>query len=504
MKTKILAIALILAQAIFISSCKEEAVDPPDISLPQMLVIVEGNTDQITAVMMVTLSKPYDKQVSLKWSTSDGTAIAGEDYVGVTNSLLVFEPGETLKNIEVKIMNDGQFEQDENFRVTASDAVNAGLIKNTTEILITNDDPFMPVVNIGAVTKVTEGNATPQKAKVTVILSAAYDKEVSLKWSTADGTAKAGDDYTAVINGSLVFAPGEIQKYIEVPLVNDLDLEFNDSLSVTVNEVTNATLGNGRSRIIINNDDTFTPEIASDGPITPATYPGMRLVWGDEFDGNFLNQEWWTYELGAGGWGNNELQTYTNLPANSFVNGGKLSIVAINNYGNYTSARLVTKAKKEFKYGRIDIRAKMPYGLGIWPALWMLGANINQVSWPGCGEIDIMEFLGHEVWKVYGTAHYNDGGHQYKGGNFSLPTGQGFNDKFHVFTILWQENSIIWYVDYQKFYEVTQANVKFDAFNLAQFFIFNVAVGGNWPGKPDATTVFPQTMQVDYVRVFQP
>ncbi len=504
MNTKNLFLSLVFAQSIFIGSCKKDVASPPDISLPQKIATNEGTAVQLTAILEVTLSAKSDKQVSLKWSTSDGTAKAGSDYVLVSNSILVFEPGETVKSIEVQIVNDQLFEPDENFYVTASDATNAGILKNRTEIVITNDDPFMPVVNIAAVTKVTEGNATQLNAKVTVILSAISDKEVSLKWSTADGTAKAGDDYTAVSNGNLVFAPGEIQKYIEVPIVNDLIFEFNDSLSVTVNEVTNATLGNGHSKIIINNDDTYTPEMAYDGTITPANYPGMQLIWSDEFDGNFLNPDWWTYELGAGGWGNNELQTYTNLAANSYVGSGKLNIIATNNYGNYSSARLITKGKKEFKYGRIDIRAKMPYGQGIWPALWMLGANINQVSWPGCGEIDIMEFLGHEVSKVYGTAHYNDGGHQSKGGSFVLPTGHGFNDEFHVFTILWQENSLIWYVDYQKFFEVSPATIKFDSFNLAQFFIFNVAVGGNWPGKPDATTVFPQTMQVDYVRVFQP
>jgi beta-glucanase (GH16 family) len=115
-----------------------------------------------------------------------------------------------------------------------------------------------------------------------------------------------------------------------------------------------------------------------------------------------------------------------------------------------------------------------------------------------------MEYLGHDVDKVYGTAHYDDGGHQSKGGNYSLPNGQGYNDQFHVFTIIWQEGSINWYVDYHPYFEANSTTINFDAFKLSQFFIFNVAIGGNWPGAPNASTVFPQTMTVDYVRVFQP
>ncbi|MEI6062716.1 MAG: family 16 glycosylhydrolase, partial [Bacteroidota bacterium] len=371
-------------------------------------------------------------------------------------------------------------------------------------VTITNEDAFNPVLSVAAVTKTNEGNATQLMAKVNVTLTPASDKTVTVKWSTSDGSARAGDDYVAETGATLVFAPGETQKYIEVKLVNDLVFEFNDSLLVNVDEVTNASYGNRHAKILILNDDTYTPEVAADGPITPDTYPGMQLVWSDEFNASTVNMENWSYEIGGGGWGNSELETYTSLGDNSFVADGKLNIVATKNYSGYYSARMVTKGKKEFKYGRIDIRAKMPFGQGIWPALWMLGSNISSAGWPRCGEIDIMEYLGHDVTRVYGTAHYDEGGHKSQGGSYVLPNGQGYNSQFHVFTILWQENSIIWYVDYQKYFEVTPANIKFDAFNLAQFFIFNVAVGGVWPGNPDGTTVFPQKMQVDYVRVFMP
>lgn len=489
---------------LFTSSCKEsEEQVTPDISLPATLNSQEGTAQQLKATIAVTLSQSTDQQVSFTWSTSDGTAIAGEDYTAVTGSIVAFAPGETTKNIEVVLANDSTYEPDETFFVTISEVKNAIVTVYRTMVTIANDDAFNPAVKLVSLTKVTEGTLTPATAKVSVTLTPASDKPVTVKWSTSEGSAKSGDDFIAASGATLVFAPGEVNKNIEVQLVNDSYLEFNDSFFILVDEVINATYVEKETKVEITDDDTFTPELVSDGYITPDTYPGMELVWTDEFDGNAINYDWWTHELGAGGWGNNELQTYTNSPANSSVADGKLKIVARSDYGNYTSARLVTKGKKEFTYGRIDIRAKMPFGQGIWPALWMLGGNISQVGWPKCGEIDIMEYLGQDVKKVYGTVHYDDGGHKYIGGSYTLSGSQGYNDQFHVFTIMWQENSITWYMDYKQYYEVTSSTIKFDSFDLQQFFIFNVAVGGNWPGPPNSSTIFPQTMTVDYVRVFQ-
>ena len=140
----------------------------------------------------------------------------------------------------------------------------------------------------------------------------------------------------------------------------------------------------------------------------------MTLVWSDEFDGTEIDMNNWTHELGATGWGNNESQEYTANEANSFVEDGNLFIVALQDGAGYTSARMITKDKQEFAFGRIDIRAVLPYGQGLWPALWMLGANFGETSWPGCGEIDIMELLGHQPNYVHGTAHWgaiSGGGH---------------------------------------------------------------------------------------------
>ncbi|HPH46598.1 MAG TPA: glycoside hydrolase family 16 protein, partial [Chryseolinea sp.] len=211
---------------------------------------------------------------------------------------------------------------------------------------------------------------------------------------------------------------------------------------------------------------------------------------------------------GSGGWGNNELQYYTN--ANTIMQDGYLTIKAkketMGGY-NYTSSRIITKGKQEFKYGRIDIRAILPKGQGIWPALWMLGSNISTVGWPKCGEIDIMEMIGggaNRDNRVYGTVHWdNAGAYASYGGNKTLSEGI-FADKFHVFSIVWNEEEIIWYLDDVQYHVISLEPAELSEFKSDYFVIFNVAVGGNWPGAPDATLIFPQRMIVDYIRVFQP
>lgn len=360
------------------------------------------------------------------------------------------------------------------------------------------NQPELPELTVFG-TEVFEGNSGTTKANFSLNLSRITTQDVSVTISTLDGTAIAGKDYTAVTGMTVTIPAGELSKKVEVLIHSNQNMEFKRSFSVKVENVINATLINERANITIKDDDTYTPSSDAEGVITPDTYPGMTLVWSDEFSGTQLNTEFWKYEKGAGGWGNNELQEYTDSPNNVFLENGRLYIRAVKDAnGKYTSGRIITSGKKEFKFGRIDIRAKMPVGKGIWPALWMLGSNISTAGWPACGEIDIMEYLGHETNKVYGTAHYDESGHKSNGSSYTLSSGN-FSEKFHVFTLMWQENSMVWYVDYQKFFQFD----RWVPFNNPFFFIMNVAVGGNWPGSPDQTTVFPQTMVVDYIRVFQ-
>ena len=236
----------------------------------------------------------------------------------------------------------------------------------------------------------------------------------------------------------------------------------------------------------------------------------MTLVWGDEFDTpGAPDPSKWTYDLGNGnwGWGNNELQNYTNSPENVKVQDGRCYIFARND-GGYTSARLKTQGIYDFQYGRVDIRAILPIGQGIWPALWMLGSDIDQVGWPACGEIDIMELVGHQPRLVHGTVHWgpNNEERQYNGVIApALEFPETFADEFHVFSLEWQEDEIKLFLDDQHYHTITPLNMNGYEypFNDAFFFIMNVAIGGNWPGDPDDTTPFPGFMAVDYIRVFQ-
>jgi len=249
-------------------------------------------------------------------------------------------------------------------------------------------------------------------------------------------------------------------------------------------------------------------DIPATGFTSPTSYPNMSLVWEEDFSASTIDQSDWTFEIGNGtnGWGNNELQYYR--ADNAYTQDGHLIIEAkeesFQGY-DYTSTRMITRGKKEFQYGRIDIRAALPEGQGIWPALWMLGSNFNSVGWPASGEIDIMEMIGGSGREntVHGTVHWqHDGQHANFGGDVTLPSGT-FNDEFHVFSIVWTSSRITWYMDNQEYHAIDTTPAQLSEFRNSFFFIFNVAVGGNWPGAPNSTTTFPQYLIVDYIRVFQ-
>jgi beta-glucanase (GH16 family) len=229
----------------------------------------------------------------------------------------------------------------------------------------------------------------------------------------------------------------------------------------------------------------------------------------DEFDvAGTPNDKIWGYDIGTGtnGWGNNELQYYTDRTSNVEVKDGMLKITAIKeDYEGaaYTSARLLTKGKFDQKYGRFEARMKLPWGQGMWPAFWLLGADFDSVGWPHCGEIDVMENRGAEPTQVSGTVH----GPGYSGDNpvtkeYVLPNGR-FDTEFHVFGIEWGEDYINYYVDDVLYNQITPADVNGEwVFDQPFFIIINLAVGGNFGGPPNDATVFPQEMLVDYVRVY--
>jgi beta-glucanase (GH16 family) len=237
--------------------------------------------------------------------------------------------------------------------------------------------------------------------------------------------------------------------------------------------------------------------------------PGWTLVWQDEFDGKELNPQNWNYDLGGNGWGNREAQAFTNRPENVRVQDGMLVIEARQESEpiagrNYSSARVKTEGLHDWKYGRIEARLKLPQGQGIWPAFWMMGEDYEQKGWPACGEADIMEFIGSEPDLIHATMH----GPGYSGssgiGTSLATSAESLKNDFHVYAIEWDENEIRWYFDGQQYFKRTPQEVPGEwVFNHPFFILLSLSVGGNWPGYPDSTTVFPQYLFVDYVRVYQ-
>jgi beta-glucanase (GH16 family) len=258
----------------------------------------------------------------------------------------------------------------------------------------------------------------------------------------------------------------------------------------------------------------FVSAQTSAAPTGPS---GWTLVWSDEFNspnGSPVDSSKWVSETGGGGWGNNELETYTNRTQNAYQRDGNLVIKVIAEKftasdgiaRDYTSARLKTQTKFSQAYGRFEARIKITRGQGIWPAFWMLGDDIEKNPWPNCGEIDIMENIGREPSIIHGTIHGPGYSGQFGiGSPFSLPEPQRFADDFHIYAVEWEPNVIRFYVDDHLYATRTPADLPKGAkwvYDHPFFLLLNVAVGGAWGGLPDATTILPQTMLVDYVRVY--
>ena len=267
----------------------------------------------------------------------------------------------------------------------------------------------------------------------------------------------------------------------------------------------------------------LAPTATSPAPTATPSSP-WKLLWSDEFAGPrdaLPDTARWKFEVGGGGWGNRERQFYTSGPSNASLDGNGALLIAARKttplqardllcwYGDcgYTSARLQTSETFTFTYGRVEARMRLPQGQGLWPAFWMLGADIRSIPWPGNGEIDIMENVGKDPETVVGTIH----GPGYSGGKgiglrYFQPEGKAFHEAFHVYAVDWRPDEIRWSVDQTTYFTATPALLPSDTrwvFDHPFFILLNVAVGGPWPGDPDDTTVFPQIMTVDYVRVYE-
>ena len=359
----------------------------------------------------------------------------------------------------------------------------------------------IPAISINNVTQVRDTSATSTYI-FAVSLSQQTTDTVTIQYQTADSSAFAGKDYTAA-SGSLVFLPGNSVQALKISVTPSNLRSANTIFLVKLS----TTEGDGIIQNEGNNLGTDTT-----GYQTPTSYVGYNLAWSDEFTESAINTNYWQYDLGNGGWGNDELECYTDSNA-SIANGylviqAKQQTVTYNGVtSNYTSSRMNTAGKFSFQYGRVDIRAKLPVQPGMWPALWFLGNDFGSVGWPACGETDLMELVGSNPHLVTGSIHWLEAGNQEGTLNntYILPNGADYSQKFHVFSLVWTPAQISMYVDDMLYMTESSSSISSGTwpFNQPQFLIVNVAVGGDWPGSPTAATVFPESMYVDYVRVFQ-
>jgi beta-glucanase (GH16 family) len=380
---------------------------------------------------------------------------------------------------------------------------------SSTDTTLQDASPTISISN----TSNAEGNSGTTAFNFSVKLSKATTIAVTASYSVTAGLAKEVLDYNIPSVTTINFAVGEIEKNITINIIGDDIKEGDEDFTVTLTSATGAKISAGSATGTIMNDDTKVP-FTNAGFSTPTSYPGKTLVWSDEFNGTALNTTTnWSYDIGTGcpnlcGWGNNELQYYTNSPDNVFLQDGSLIIESKKQSiggKDYTSGRVKTDAKQSFKFGRIDIRAISPAGRGIWPALFMMPQNNVYGTWPNSGEIDLMEVKGHDMKTAYQTVHFGPGPPSTFISKTYTLTNQNFNDSFHVYSMDWKMDTMRLMIDNIEVNKVVRSNLGASTypFNENFFFILCTAVGGNFPGAPDATSTYPQWLIVDYVRVFQ-
>ncbi|MDZ7604449.1 MAG: family 16 glycosylhydrolase [Cyclobacteriaceae bacterium] len=291
-----------------------------------------------------------------------------------------------------------------------------------------SDDPVKvtPTVQLSD-KEIMEGDAGGVTLNFSVKLQEAVDTDVLVSYDTDDGSAFQNLDYVKK-SGSLTIPAGSVEATLSIEIKSDQIKEGNEVFRLKFDVDPGVTMQKSTATITIINDDSDLPYTTEDYT-TPAAYEGWTKTWADEFEAASINSTWWTHEIGGGGWGNNELEYYTASPENSRVDDGSLIIEARNDTWDgqhqYTSARMITKGKKSFGSSRTDIRARLPYGQGIWPALWMLGNSIDTKSWPACGEIDIMELIGKQPATSHATVHWGSdfANHKYIGNSYILGDG---------------------------------------------------------------------------------
>ncbi len=454
-----------------------------------------GVTEGRAASVSVRLSKASEEPVTVSYATADGSAIAGRDYLPAEGTL-TFAPGVIEQRFSVSTIDDGKREGGKTVLLTLSDPAGAefGFVR-TARIDIRDDETFDPAL-------LDDFERDPY-----LFDGSAHTTLSSREIPAGDSLALPGQgDYERVlVADSVGRRPFSVTRAYATPQ----DWSGATGLSFWL-------YGHGTGKkLTVTLRDNRAPD---PGP------NGWRLLWSDEFNGRAgtpPDSSVWGYEIGDGtvngipGWGNSELEYYTDSTENAAHDGRGNLVITLREadpdsglvcyYGpcQYTSARLLTQHRFEFGYGRVEARIKVPEGAGIWPAFWSLGNDIGEVGWPQTGEIDIMEFVGREPTTVFGTIH----GPGYSGGDIfggTYEVGEPVGDRFHTFAIEWQPDLIVWYTDGIEYHRATPADVAPDewVFDHPFFLLLNVAVGGNFGGPVGPDTTFPQSMTVDYVRVY--
>lgn len=476
-------------------------ITPPPVEVRvQLSAAAYEGTEGSTAAITVTLNTTSSLPVSVTYTTLGGSATPGRDYLPAAG-MLVFAPGSTLQTFDLVTLADNKYEGNENVQILLSQPVNAifGPVKQAA-LAIGDDDPFDPYL--------LDDFETPPYL---------FYADGNLLLSTLEITAS-----------SPLALPGQ-GTYETILAVDLAPSEALDRFGTTFAQSQDWSASDGLSFWYYGTDSgqEITVTLQDNRASEPAP-AGWELAWSDEFSGTAgtaPDAAHWTPEIGDGtlngnpGWGNAEREYYTGDPENVAMDGsGNLVITAreVNTattnlqcyYGpcEYTSARLISAGKAEFAYGRVEARLKLPYGPGIWPAFWMLGNDIDQVNWPQSGELDIMENIGREPNTVHGTVH----GPGYSGGD-GIGGGYTITDAlsadYHVYAIEWEPDRIRWFIDETNYFTITSSDIPTGTewvFDHPFYLIMNVAVGGYWPGYPDPTSTFPQSLYIDYVRVYQP
>ena len=445
-----------------------------------LIRVSEGESVEV----VVMLNEASDVDVQVNYSVEDVTAQAGRDYE-TQSGVLTFSAGVLEQSFTINTLEDGKFEGEEGLKLTIFNPQNARLsFKSDASVRIIDNDPEP------------------------VGMLADFETEIEL--------TSFSDAVKLELSPDNALAFPEQQGYETVLQMGDGGLEQ----VYTTPQNWQAFEGIRFWMYGQNTGETITLELLDNrGAVTAE---GWELLWADEFNaeaGTLPNPEVWNYDLGDGteagvvGWGNDERQFYTDSPENVFHDGdGNLVIRALElqdsdmpcHYGacQYTAARINTENNFAFAYGRIEGRMKLPFGQGMWPAFWMLGDDFNQVGWPNSGEIDIMEYIGREPLNIHG--HVHGPGYAGAGGpGAALRLEDLPAERFHTFSVEWEPDEIRWYTDDELYLTLSPDDVNGEwVFDHSFFVILNLAVGGRWPGLPDSTTVFPQDLVVDYIRVY--